>query len=799
MRQLDNNLQFFDNDGNFLFGRVIFCQKGTTSQEPVYTWDSENEQYVPSTAIQYISIDGRPAAQIFLADKDYTAYVEKYIGSGEMQTDTDPANWVAQYSFNNLFKTFELSLDDGLGRNILAFNTLSDFKGNIPSMLADYNVTMYAALLGWYAKGDKPITYYYWDPNCNEAATDVEFVKPYTTTGAGRWVLVQDFDEGFDVRCAGCFPTATSAGTAQQTYGMQKANAYCVKYGLKMVIPHTLGTGYSYYALSNVIVNAYTEVQDGVRLVTNDSATFNHICNSNAERTEPFIIRDSSNTGAWTIGADELHTAWFKSIIPNDSNWRPTMNIGSRLVYDATFDSAYDAASDRIAVTGKEVFLLVATMDGFDFTRCEIHSQNNIKCVTNFVSCNVSEGIFAQNTYASDIMSCGFNSCTSGVGEWSDMDLYVAYCIKNGESVLDLQGGTCTLDFYGDSIEHPFKTIINAKFEHLIPPSSGGTWLGGEMKLVNVVVDSFEVPSANANLTMLNLRDSTITIDSTHHSDMSACALTCRSSKVAGASMNFKWVYLNQSETESALNALDGALTLKDSYIGAIVSADPNSSNTFYVVVDNNTFYGNSGTSCVYLHVMGYSNLVFSRSSFCNNVMLGTTRNVVSFAAWNFDAADCGDYVYKNNTNVLRGERYRQLVKVPYYKSGDTIPPGTTKYIQQISSGRAAQLHGFTIRDLLFNFGEASKKAVYACVNSEHIGGVNAFYSVSSLGNVSLYTDGASATVWSVIPEIMAAGISATHEIYGSGTDVDADFSIDDTFASGTDISFILQVEYVEP
>lgn len=790
MRQLDNNLQFFDNDGNFLFGRVIFCQKGTTSQEPVYTWDSENEQYVPSTAIQYISIDGRPAAQIFLADKDYTAYVEKYIGSGEMQTDTDPANWVAQYSFNNLFKTFELSLDDGLGRNILAFNTLSDFKGNIPSMLADYNVTMYAALLGWYAKGDKPITYYYWDPNCNEAATDVEFVKPYTTTGAGRWVLVQDFDEGFDVRCAGCFPTATSAGTAQQTYGMQKANAYCVKYGLKMVIPHTLGTGYSYYALSNIIVNAYTEVQDGVRLVTNDSATFNHICDSNAERTEPFIIRDSSNTGAWTIGADELHTAWFKSIIPNDSNWRPTMNIGSRLVYDATFDSAYDAASDRIAVTGKEVFLLVATMDGFDFTRCEIHSQNNIKCVTNFVSCNVSEGIFAQNTYASDIMSCGFNSCTSGVGEWSDMDLYVAYCIKNGESVLDLQGGTCTLDFYGDSIEHPFKTIINANFDHLIPPSSGGAWLSGEMALYNCVVSLFEIPSTNSELQTLRLYNSSLNIDSTHHSDLDACVISAKESKITGASLLAKYVYCQRTTIDAQLTADDGVLTLTDCVVSKKVTLYPDTSNKLYLIVDDNIF---DSLSFVYLEVAGFSNVVLERSSIRNNTALGTKRDVVQFDEYNFYTG-AQDYVYGDNANADLSESYEKEIAVPYYHSGDTIPDGVTKYVQEDGTNTGV-LHGFTLRDLLFSFGENLGKDVVVELKNIYISPSWEYRAISSAGVETNYSyAGGGSEILVGMPEVHKAGSIATREIYGTAQAVIANSGM----TTGDTMHGVLSVRYMD-
>lgn len=791
MRQLDNNLQFFDNDGNFLFGRVIFCQKGTTSQEPVYNWDSENEQYVPSTAIQYISIDGRPAAQIFLADKDYTAYVEKYIGSGEMQTDTDPANWVAQYSFNNLFKTFELSLDDGLGRNILAFNTLSDFKGNIPSMLADYNVTMYAALLGWYAKGDKPITYYYWDPNCNEAATDVEFVKPYTTTGAGRWVLVQDFDEGFDVRCAGCFPTATSAGTAQQTYGMQKANAYCVKYGLKMVIPHTLGSGYSYYALSNVIVNAYTEVQDGVRLVTNDSATFNHICDSNAERTEPFIIRDSSNTGAWTIGADELHTAWFKSIIPNDSNWRPTMNIGSRLVYDATFDSAYDAASDPISVTGKEVYLLVATMDSFDFTRCEIHSQNKIKCVTNFVMCKISEGIFAQNTYVSDIMSCGFNSCTSDVGEWSDMNLYFAYCIGNGETSVDLQGGSVTIDFYGDSIEHGIRKIYNGNFSHLIPPSRGGSWLTGEMALYNCNVSSFEVPSANANLQFLRLVNTSIEVSATHHNDLDGCSVNAKESIISGASLKFKNVYCQRVTLSAQLTANDGVLTMNDCIVSAKVYVIPDASNKLYIVINGCSF---DNLSFVELLVAGFSNVALVRSSIRNNTMIGTKRDVVQFMEYNF-ATLSQDYVYKDNANVDYGESYEKEIAVPYYHSGDTIPAGVTKYVQEDGTNTAV-LHGFTLRDLLFSFGENLKKDVVAEFKQLWNGGSTWVYrSISSAGVETRYLyAGGGSEILVGMPEVHKAGSIATREIYGTAQALIAN----SLMTTGDTMHGVLSVRYID-
>lgn len=269
------------------------------------------------------------------------------------------------------------------------------------------------------------------------------------------------------------------------------------------------------------------------------------------------------------------------------------------------------------------------------------------------------------------------------------------------------------------------------------------------MRLYNCEVTSFEVPSANANLGTLRLFGTIMTIDSTHHSDLSGCALTARNSKIDGASINFKWVYCYYTTIDNQINALDGVVTLQSCMVGAVVSADPYQGTKFLLVIENNNFYGDSGTSCVALHVTGYSDLLLDRSSIVGNVMLGTARNVVTFAAYNF-AASGQDYVYRDNVNTKLNESYEKEIAVPYYHSGDTIPAGVTKYVQEDGTDRGV-LHGFSLRDLLFSFGEDTKRKVIA-----------EFKSVFGLGGVSTWT----------YRSITSAGVEVVYDYSGGGNEI---------------------------
>ena len=761
MRNFDNYDQFRDNEGNLLQGKLVFCRKGTTTQEPVYAWDSEHNEYVALNPEVFINANGRPENQIFLSDVDYTIYVYKYIGNGEMDQDSEDENWLEQYSFNNLFLT--IAIDIKSDTPVLIAN-MAELEATDPDSVGVSAGKKLVCLGGYNALGDCPPVFYVWDELNTGTANGVDIVA-VTGISVGRWLLVNTFTEtGFDVRHAGCFAAQNTAGTSiDQSYGLQRADAYAVKYGLKLVIPDLFSDTYSYYLLTNLIVNSEVVAADGVKLLTATSANLKNVSEENLSKKVPFILHNLTYSGTWSVTGKTIRTGYFDNQeVGSDTNWPPTIVAKEKYIYDASFVCYTDPT---ISLSGIEV-VFAETMESetYQLTKCKIESVGKIKHVCSFDGCEIKGSFFHASTLVADILSCTFTDCVSEIGEWADKNLYFAYCIGNGEESVDLQGASITIDFYADSIEHNIKTIYNGKFSHLIPPSVGGTWSTGEMRLYNCEISSFEVPSANANLGMLRLFSTIMTIDSTHHSDLSDCALTARNSKIDGASINFKYVYCFYTTIDNPINALDGVITLQSCMVGAIVSADPYQGTKFYIVIENNNFYGD-GTSCVSLHVTGYSDLLLERSSIVGNVMLGTARNVVVFAAYNF-AASGQDYVYRDNVNTILKESYEKEIEVPYYHSGDTIPAGVTKYVQEDVTNRGV-LHGFSLRSLLFSFGENLKKDVVAEFKQLWNGGSTWIYrSISSAGVETIYDYAALGSEILVgMPEVHKAGSIDTREI----------------------------------
>lgn len=791
MRNFDNYDKFTDNEGNLLQGKLVFCRKGTTTPEPVYSWDSEHNEYVALNPEVFINANGRPENQIFLSDVDYTIYVFKYIGNGEMDHDSEDENWLAQYSFNNLFLTIDIDIKSDTP--VLIAN-MAELEATDPDSVGVSAGKKLVCLGGYNALGDCPPVFYLWDDANTGTANGVDIVA-VTGFSVGRWLLVNTFTEtGFDVRHAGCFAAQSAAETSiDQSYGLQRADAYAVKYGLKLVIPDLYSDTYSYYLLTNLIVNSEVVAADGVKLLTATSANLKNVSEENLAKKVPFILHNLTYSGTWSVTGKTIRTGYFDNQeVGSDTNWPPTIVATEKYIYDASFVCDTDPT---ISLSGIEV-VFAETMESetYQLTNCKIESVGKIKHACSFTGCDIKEIFFHASTGVADILSCTFTDCVSEIGEWVDKNLFFAFCIANGEESVDLQGASITIDFYADSIEHNIKTIYNGKFSHLIPPSVGGTWSGGELRLYNCDVASFEVPSANANLGTLRLFGTIMTIDSTHHSDLSGCTLTSRNSKIYGASINFKWVYCYYTTIDNPINALDGVVTLQSCMVGAIVSADPYQGDRFFLVVENNNFNGDSGTSCVALHVTGYSDLLLVRSSIVGNVMLGTARNVVTFAAYNF-AASGHDYVYSDNVNTNLNESYEKEIAVPYYHSGDTIPAGVTKYVQEDGTNTAV-LHGFSLRSLLFSFGENLQKDVVAEFKQLWNGGSSWDYrSISSAGVETIYDYAVGGDEIIVgYPEVHKAGSIATREIYGTAQAVIANSGM----TTGDTMHGILSVRYMD-
>jgi hypothetical protein len=562
-----------------------------------------------------------------------------------------------------------------------------------------------------------------------------------------------------------------------------------VKYGLKLVIPDLFSDTYSYYLLTNLIVNSEVVAADGVKLLTATSANLKNVSEENLAKKVPFILHNLTYSGTWSVTGKTIRTGYFDNQeVGSDTNWPPTIVATEKYVYDASFVCDTDPT---ISLSGIEV-VFAETMESetYQLTNCKIESVGKIKHPCSFTGCEIKEIFFHASTSVANILSCTFSNCSSGVAEWVDKNLFFAFCIANGEESVDLQGASITIDFYADSIEHNIKTIYNGKFSHLIPPSVGGTWLSGEMALYNCVVSLFEIPSTNSELQTLRLYNSSLNIDSTHHSDLDACVISAKESKITGASLLAKYVYCQRTTIDAQLTADDGVLTLTDCVVSKKVTLHPDTSNKLYLIVDDNIF---DSLSFVYLEVTGFSNVVLERSSIRNNTALGTKRDVVQFEEYNFYTG-AQDYVYGDNANATLSERYEKEIAIPYYHSGDTIPDGVTKYVQEDGTDTGV-LHGFALRDLLFSFGENLGKDVVVELKLLWNGGSTwQFREVGSAGTETIYdyAGGGSETIVSM-PEIHRAGSIATREVYATASAL----RVNSGLTSGDTLHAVLSARYI--
>ena len=709
MRNFDNYDQIFDNEKNFLVGCLIFCKKGTTDHEKVYSWDSESEQYVEVNSVQFISVDGRPNTQLYLVDKDYTIYVQKYIGNDEMETDTDPSHWAAQYSFNNLYDVFGIEIE---AEGIQVVGTLADLHALDPATIAVNNGVKVVALAGWSSVGDKPVTHYFWDDANTEANNDVDIVNA-TGISTGRWCLINEFAAGFDVRNAGCFATATSAGDIEQTYALQRANTYCNKVGVKMVIPHTMGTQASCYKLSNIILTAPLYVEDRVRLYTPDSASLN-LTNDNRYRTYPFIMRDDSNTGDWSIYAEEIETAWFGNQATNKENWRPTLSPRTRLIYNKRFDTTYNAANDPFNFENIAVDVLVKNTDKLVLESCEIRQYGKIACPCEFVACTISEGIFDPDIAEATFAEMDFSGCFSDFGNWKTPNRFVIYKALNGDTTIDLQGQYTDVDLNDYGIEFCFQRIDNAIFETLRMPQKFGSFLPS-LYMHNTLVNHLMIYGVNTALTYWSMDDCKISLDS-GATQLTECRLYANNCQIGGyAELAVKYANVRECQFQTQFKILDYAANICDCQIFSNdVTIVLNSSQFFDVVCNGNTFHS---MGQLVLDLNGKSNAGLSSCSFCDNVVTDSPRDFIDVKpnGGSFSSnEDNLDYIYKGNTGVVKKERYEEILSIPYYKYNDVIPDDVKVYFKQVSNNSdEVKLYGVSLGDLLFSFGENAKKDVF--------------------------------------------------------------------------------------
>lgn len=761
MRNFDNYEQIHDNEGNLLIGKLVFCRKGTTTPEPVYAWDSEHNDYVAINPEVLININGRPDQQIFLSDTDYTIYVYKYIGSGEMDQDSEENNWLAQYSFNNLYLTFAVDIKTD---SPYLVSNMAELQETDPAEVGVTAGKTLVCLGGYNALGDCQPVFYYWDNLSTKMANGVDIVA-VTGISVGRWLLVNTFTEiGFDVRHAGCFAEKTAAETSiNQSYAIQRADNYALKYGLKIVFPDLFSDTYSYYLLTHLIVNSEVVAADGVKLLTTTSATLNFVSEENLKKKVPFILHDATYNGTWSIKGETIRTAYFENqeSLAN-TNWPPTITANKKYIYDASFNCY--GATPNISLSGKEVvFNLLLENERYTLTNCKIGSLGKIKRYCSFTNCEINGGIFDPSLTYDDIWKNNFSNCVSDIDTWSDVNKYVMFKASQGDDNIDLQGKTCSVDFFndGESYDFPFISVINATFSsYIYLPQKNGVNLPGFI-VNNCTLRHLKI-LPNSNILLLNAKNSSLHFEIVNYGTLPNAIFNAVNSTLTGDELDCQKYNLYSCDvgciiaTETSRSV--GEASVKDCIISAPIIVG--SKSTYNVTFDGNTLKNGA-----YLRFSshGGTNHSLVNTSICNNNVSDGPREFVSNQDGNWNYSDIGNYEYKNNTGTKKpDESIKLALRIPWYSYGATIPSGKKRYLQQVSSNsNDSYLKGVKISDLFFSFGENTKNDISVeTISSTGYNGPKAFSNSGVFENSSTYS-----VVFGNVPTLYRSGLSASKEV----------------------------------
>lgn len=360
MRPMTYN-SFHDNDGNLLHGRLKFFKKNT--QEYGHIENAAGRE-LPNPI--FTNNIGQPMTQVFLDNYDYTIQVEKYIGNGLMELDTDQSMWVFQYSMQDVYETIKIDVDTK-GLQLVA--TVEELRHTNPATVMSQTNTQEIILAGYNNYGDKPTVHYVWDPDVATGKDNGGSIICCTALSRGAWVIVNEFLEGMDVRHFGVFPAELAEETTlDQSYQIHAAYNYTSGQGIAMYFPATADGNYSYYRLDNLNIKN-VKIADNVRFVVS-SKSYMEVADGSYAYVEPagvgaaqLVVTGNSLKTSEYIGQTELRPREYlicdgadRPIYPKDV----TIKALEPLPYDSKLDhcviySGRGFITEKITLSNMEV------------------------------------------------------------------------------------------------------------------------------------------------------------------------------------------------------------------------------------------------------------------------------------------------------------------------------------------------------------------------------------------------------------------------------------------------------------
>ena len=372
MRMFDLRNSWLDNDGKPLVGRISFCKLHTTDPENIY--DSAGN---PLANPLFTNTIGQAVSQVFLADRtDYTVRFDKYVGVSDMSEDQE--NWLFQYSADNLWNTYGISVDSTTFQLV---NNIADLRQLDPDHVTERDGRHVVILGGYFVIGDKPQVTYIWNDSStgNDNGGSVIKVEGIST---GRWELVNTFDAtGVDVRHFGVFGVPSRLD-AQDTMSLSigLANTYSSSIGLPLYFPAI--DGITWYKINGINISGALFAQ-GTRIFGN-TGTESAITITDP-RTSLFVFENSDFGARFTIRGQEVHTYW--GVNSQHIKFEPTY----KLVIDSAINTIYKSWSGITVDVLEEC-------SGCYFDGCLVNSIGKLGDRTRIKNGKVTESMFAAGT-----------------------------------------------------------------------------------------------------------------------------------------------------------------------------------------------------------------------------------------------------------------------------------------------------------------------------------------------------------------------------------------------------------------
>ena len=622
MRNFDLWQNFFDNQGNFLHGRFLFCQKGTTN--PVSITDAAGTA-IPNP--MYSGTFGQTAQQVFLPDVDVTLYKYKYIGNGTMESDETLENWALVDTVDILDPAANIVITGTSSQDV---NTMAELRALDPATAIKVNGIISARLNGYDAAGDSPSRLYVWN-SASTSTDDGGSVIAHSGQSVGRWLLV--CAQILDVRFFGVFPSQDKTNINTNVSQFANALNYAIGRGVSIYLPgvYTNGGWYEFNGGNFVLENNL--YVDGTTYITAKGGTATTLTFSG---------------GAAIIGEhaglfDDLYDAETASFTGGTLNVSlPSVRTSSVNLYGDNLKQG------KISVIPTDTLVVDADhytrVSGINRIIVDVSlTSKKTWAAVNEVVCNAKLVYNAYDTFANLYVRDDWYTALTDfhADQWTD-------CIYSKESFklclnwvnLSVKDGVTVFDFMGDTLTDAAtfstgSTLINATVKNAVFP--------GGVTLENCDVSDCTVPGGGVEAV-----ESAVGITS---SVTGAKLINCTVAQDITITGDANLERCDISHTVIC----SGVLNVKGCTVTAYVFAKANSTKNIYLYAHRNTLTTGAGTS-VGKFVLLYdvhedSGSVFFNGEITDNTVIksGDGNNFVLNEHASFLAASGHNYSYSGN------------------------------------------------------------------------------------------------------------------------------------------------------